>query len=134
IWGYRIDGQFQSDEEALAYQESFDNRNNAAAGVNLGQVYDDILNIMQNSEWSHLRGGDIKYLDLNGDGKIDKGDNTLENHGDIERIGNAMPRFPFGLNMHAEWKGFDISVAVSGVGQQDWYPTGELYWGSYQRP
>ncbi|WP_238387189.1 TonB-dependent receptor [Sphingobacterium olei] len=129
IWGYRIDGQFQSDEEALAYQQSFDN-----PSTSLGQVYDDVLNIMQNSEWSVLRGGDIKYLDLNGDGKIDKGDNTLTNHGDLERIGNAMPRFPFGLNLNAKWKNFDLSAAVAGVARQDWYPTGELYWGTYQRP
>ncbi|MBE8721937.1 SusC/RagA family TonB-linked outer membrane protein [Sphingobacterium sp. Ka21] len=129
IWGYRIDGQFQSDEEALAYQESFDN-----PSTSLGQVYDDVLNIMQNSEWSLLRGGDIKYLDLNDDGKIDKGDNTLANHGDLERIGNAMPRFPFGLNLNATWKNIDLSVAVAGVARQDWYPTGELYWGTYQRP
>lgn len=129
IWGYRINGQFQSDEEAFAYQNSFDN-----PSTNLGQVYDDVLNIMQNSEWNHLRGGDIKYLDLNGDGKINKGDNTLANHGDLERIGNAMPQYLFGLNLNARWKGFDVSTALSGVGRQDWYPTGELYWGTYQRP
>lgn len=129
IWGYRVAGQFQSDEEAFAYQNSFDN-----PSTNLGQVYDDVLNIMQNSEWNHLRGGDIKYLDLDKDGKINKGDNTLENHGDLERIGNAMPQYLFGLNLNARWKGFDFSAALAGVGKQDWYPTGELYWGSYQRP
>lgn len=139
IWGYRVDGQFQSDEEAYAYQKSFD-ANGATASTNLGQVYDDILNIMQNSEWSRLRAGDIRYLDLAGgpdgmpDQKINKGNNTLENHGDLERIGNAMPQYLFGLNLNAQWKNFDFSTAIAGVGRQDWYPTGELYWGTYQRP
>ncbi len=134
IWGYRIDGQFQSDAEAAAYQNQFENQNGTTASVNLAQVYDDVLNIMQNSEWNHLRAGDIKYLDLNDDKKINKGNNTLKDHGDLERIGNAMPRFPFGLNLNAKWRNFDLSAAVAGVARQDWYPTGELYWGSYQRP
>ncbi len=81
-----------------------------------------------------LRGGDVKYVDLNGDGRIDKGDNTLANHGDIKPIGNAMPKFPFGINMSASWNNFDLSAAFAGVAKQDWYPTGDLYWGSYQRP
>lgn len=129
IWGYRVAGQFQTDEEALAYQESFENPSN-----NLSQVYNDILNIMQNSEWNHLRAGDIKYLDLDGDGRIDKGDNTLDDHGDLQRIGNAMPKFPFGLNLNMRWRDFDMSIAVAGVARQHWYPTGDLYWGPYQRP
>ncbi|WP_407429798.1 TonB-dependent receptor [Arcticibacter sp.] len=129
IWGFRVDGQFQSDEEAMAYQNSFTNPAN-----NLSLVYNDILNVTQNSEWNHLRAGDVKYVDVNGDGRIDKGDNTLANHGDLERIGNAMPRFPFGLNMNARWKSLDLSAAMAGVASQDWYPTGDLFWGTYQRP
>ncbi|MGO1670219.1 MAG: SusC/RagA family TonB-linked outer membrane protein [Sphingobacterium sp.] len=129
IWGYRIDGQFQSDQEALAYQNSFENPSN-----NLSLVYNGILNVMQNSEWNHLRAGDLKYLDLDGDGRIDKGDNTLDDHGDLERIGNSMPQFPFGLNLNMRWKSFDMSIAVAGVARQHWYPTGDLYWGPYQRP
>src|SRR5690606_17291597 len=129
IWGYRVAGHFQSDEEALAYQNSFTNPSSA-----LGNVYNYILNVVQNSEWNHLRAGDIKYLDLDNDGRIDRGSNTLEDHGDVVPIGNAMPQFPFGLNLNANWKIFDVSIAVAGVGKQDWAPTGDIYWGSYQRP
>src|SRR5690606_32811276 len=92
------------------------------------------MNVAQNTEWIGLKAGDIKYLDLDKDGRIDRGDYTLEDHGDIVPIGNAMPQFPFGLNMSASWKNFDASVAIAGVGQQHWYPTGDLYWGPYQRP
>jgi len=129
IWGFHIDGQFKTDEEAMAYQNSFERPAN-----NLSVVYNDILNVMQNSEWNHLRAGDVKYVDVNGDGKIDKGDNTLANHGDLQRIGNSMPRFPFGLNLNARWKNLDMAVTMAGVAHQDWYPTGDLYWGTYQRP
>ena len=129
IWGYHVAGQFQSDEEAAAYQNSFDNPT-----VNLGNVYKYILGTVQNSEWKKLRAGDVKYIDLDGDGRIDRGDYTLEDHGDLTPIGNAMPKFPFGFNFSASWKGFDASVAGAGVGKQNWYPTGDIYWGPYQRP
>lgn len=129
IWGYRVDGQFQSDEEAINYMNSFANPSR-----DLGQVYYYIMNVVTNAQWKGLRAGDIKYLDLNGDGAINKGAYTLDDHGDIEPIGNAMPQFPFGFSFGADWKGFDLSVAGTGVVHQDWYPTGHLYWGSYYRP
>ncbi|WP_353138752.1 TonB-dependent receptor [Pseudopedobacter sp.] len=129
IWGYRVAGQFQSDQEAIAYMNSFANPTK-----DLGQVYYYIMNVVQNAAWKGLRAGDIKFLDLNGDGAINKGDYTLENHGDIRPIGNAMPQFPFGFSFGADWKGFDLSMAGAGVVRQDWYPTGHLYWGSYYRP
>lgn len=129
IWGYHVDGQFQSDEEAAEYQNSFVNPRNS-----LGQVYSYILNTVQNSEWNKLRGGDLKYVDLDGDGRIDRGDYTLADHGDLRPIGNAMPKFPFGFNLQATWKGFDLFVAGAGVAKQHWYPTGFIYWGTYSRP
>lgn len=129
IYGYKIDGQFQSDAEAAAYQAKFTNPT-----TSLGQVYNYELNIVQNSQWKGLRAGDIKYVDVNGDGAINKGKNTLADHGDLVEIGNAMPRFPFGFNFSADWKAFDFSFAGAGVGSQDWYPTGNIFWGPYERP
>ncbi|TZF85048.1 TonB-dependent receptor [Pedobacter sp. BS3] len=129
IYGYHIAGQFQSDEEALAYQNSFNN-----PSTSLGQVYKFELNTATNADWKKLRAGDIKYVDVNGDGAINKGDNTLANHGDLQSIGNAMPRFPFGFSFGADWKAFDISIAGTGVAHQDWYPTGDIFWGTYERP
>src|SRR5690606_6371384 len=37
--------------------------------------------------------GDVEYADLNGDGVIDIGNNTVENPGDMRIIGNTTPRF-----------------------------------------
>ena len=58
LWGYRVDGQFQSDEEAATYQSSFSNPSSS-----LGQVYKYIINTVQNTEWKMLKAGDIKYVD-----------------------------------------------------------------------
>lgn len=129
IWGYHVDGQFQSDEEAAKYQSTFTN-----PSKDLAQVYTYILNTVTNTEWKKLKAGDIKYVDTNGDGVIGPGNNTLANHGDLQAIGNAMPQFPFGFTFAADWKSFDISIAGTGVGHQDWYPTGYVYWGTYARP
>jgi TonB-linked SusC/RagA family outer membrane protein len=129
IYGYKIAGQFQSDKEAKDYQNSFTN-----PSTNLGQVYNYELNIVQNTEWKGLRAGDVKYLDLNGDGAINKGKSTLDDHGDWAAIGNAMPQYPFGFTISADWKNIDLSIAGAGVAKQDWYPSGDIYWGPYERP
>lgn len=127
IWGYRIDGQFQSDEEAAAFQEKFGREN-------IVEVYRGILGYGSNDDWNYLRAGDLRYVDVNGDGEINDGNNTLEDPGDLERIGNAMPQFPFGFNISANWNNIDISVFGQGVAKQDWYPSGPLYWGTFHRP
>jgi len=129
IYGYHIDGQFQSDDEAKAYQAKFNNPT-----TTLGQVYNYELNIVQNTQWKGLRAGDLKYVDVNGDGAINKGKNTLADHGDLVPVGNAMPRFPFGFTLSADWNNFDLQLAAAGVAKQDWYPTGNIYWGTYERP
>jgi TonB-linked SusC/RagA family outer membrane protein len=133
IYGYKTDGQFKTDKEALEYENSF-NVNGRPPGVNLGQVYNYELNIVQNTEWKHLRAGDVKYLDLNNDGAINKGKSTLDDHGDWAAIGNAMPQYPFGFTINADWKNIDLSIAGAGVTKQDWYPSGDIYWGTYERP
>ena len=127
IWGYHIDGQFQSDKEAAAFQNKF-------GRDNLFEVYRGILDYGSNTDWNYLKGGDLKYVDVNGDGKIDNGNNTLENPGDLQKIGNAMPQFPFGFNISANWKNIDVSVIGQGVARQDWYPSGPLYWATFHRP
>lgn len=129
LWGYHIAGQFQSDKEAKEYQASFANPSR-----DLGKVYKFEVNLAQNGEWKGLKAGDIKYVDLDGDGSIDKGNNTIADHGDLVPIGNAMPQFPFGFNAALSWRAIDFSIAGTGVARQDWYPRGNIYWGSYERP
>ncbi|MBQ9650706.1 MAG: TonB-dependent receptor [Prevotella sp.] len=51
--------------------------------------------------------GDAIYADLNGDGKIDDSDKT--------DIGNPFPKFTYGLNLSADWKGIDLSLFFQGI-------------------
>jgi len=75
-------------------------------------------------------------VDINGDGIINNGQNTLSNHGDLKVIGNNLPRFPFGITGGASWNGFDISFFLQGIAHQNWYPGTDTYffWGPYARP
>ena len=50
--------------------------------------------------------GDLKFVDLNGDGKLGEEDRTM--------IGNPHPDFTFGLTLSGEYKGFDLSMFFQG--------------------
>jgi TonB-linked SusC/RagA family outer membrane protein len=62
--------------------------------------------------------GDVKYADTNNDGVIDDKDRQI--------LGNAFPRYTFGLNYNLEWKGFDLGLLIQGVGKRDMFLRGEL--------
>jgi TonB-linked SusC/RagA family outer membrane protein len=80
--------------------------------------------------------GDIKFRDLNNDGVISEGTNTLDDPGDQKVIGNELPRYQFGFNTGAEWNNFFISAFFQGVGKRDFWPgkDNSLIWGPYNRP
>ena len=63
--------------------------------------------------------GDMKYIDQDGNNEINIGDNTSDSSGDKRVIGNTTPRFQFGLNANAAWKGLDISMLWQGVAKRD---------------
>ena len=70
--------------------------------------------------------GDIKFVDQNGDGVIDAGDGTPENHGDLIKIGNTTPRFNYSLRAGFDYninkgKGgnLDFDLYFQGVGKRD---------------
>lgn len=65
--------------------------------------------------------GDIMYKDLSGDGKVNSGGYTLNDHGDLKIIGNNTPRLRFGITLDANWKGFDFSVFLQGVAKRDFW-------------
>ena len=115
IWGFRTDGLFMSNEEAAAwYPDKYHN-----------------LSTPGNVPFA----GDIRFLDVNKDKQITAGAATLEDHGDLERIGNIMPRYQYGINLDLKWNGIGLSVFFQGIGHRDWYPsegTG-FFWGGYGR-
>ena len=126
IWGYVVDGLFQSDEEAAAYQAEVD------CSYLMGRIMSKGA-----PEYKKLVGGDLKYLDLDGDKKIGRGKNTVEDPGDRRIIGNALPRYSYTFGADFNWLGIDFSILFQGVGKRDWYPGGgqsNLFWGPYCRP
>lgn len=125
IWGFKVGGLFGSDEEASAY----------ASQVDMSQVCKDYYTSV--GEYGKgVRGGDMKYLDLDGDNTITFGKSTLDDPGDREVIGNSQPRFLYGFHGGFSFFGFDFSVFFQGIGHQDWYPgsDNQRFWGPFSRP
>ena len=54
------------------------------------------------------------------------------NSGDWTKIGDSTPRFKFGLDLDASWKGFDLRIFLQGVAKRDYvFGSGHLvYWGN----
>jgi TonB-linked SusC/RagA family outer membrane protein len=103
IYGYINQGFYKTDAEAAAVD------NSALAGY----------------KWL---AGDIKYKDLNGDGKINYGNNTLGNMGDKTLIGNTTPHYKFGFNLNLSYKNFDFATFIQGVLKQDFYPNEYVFY------
>jgi hypothetical protein len=115
IWGFVTDGFFTSPEEIAAHADQSLYRSHSSGRIQVG---------------------DIKLRDVNGDGRINMGDNTVDNPGDRVIIGNTTPRYRFGVNLGVNWSNLFFSTFFQGVGKQDWYPIAEsnTFWGQYNRP
>lgn len=111
IWGLRSDGLFSSQEEI------------------------DALDQTSIIPWGALTvvPGWPKYQDLDGNNVIEKG-STVNDPKDLSVIGNLTPRMRYGINLGADWNGFDVRVFLQGIGKMDYYPLHYLYWGFYQQP
>ena len=73
-----------------------------------------------------FRPGDVKFVDLNGDGYITPGLGTFGDPGDRKVIGNTTPRYEYGIRLGADYKGFDFSIFVQGVGSRQMWGAGQL--------
>ncbi|WP_276379604.1 TonB-dependent receptor [Flavobacterium sp. H4147] len=51
--------------------------------------------------------GDVRFVDLNGDGKIDANDKT--------QVGNPNPDINYGVNLELSYKAFDLSINTYGI-------------------
>ena len=123
-WGFTSYGLWQSQEDIDA----------AEAGARAaGQPHYDSLNQMDHNY--NLHPGDIKIEDLNGNGFIDRGDQTLGNPGDRSIIANVEPRFLYSFTFSGDWNNFYASVFFQGVGKRDHITGGDsgLIWGQYNR-
>ncbi len=84
FWGYKTDGIFQNAAEIEAWK---------SAGKGILQP--------------EVKPGDVRYVDINADGKIDAADKV--------NLGVGMPKFVFGFNAGFDYKNFDFSVVANGV-------------------
>ncbi len=107
IWGYVSDGYYSTSDFADLTSWRLKDGVTSIQGVN-------------------VRPGDVKFKNLNDHegsaNRIDDGANTLENPGDRKIIGNSTSRYQFGANLGVNYKGFDLSVLLQGVGKRDvWF-------------
>jgi len=84
LWGYKTDGLFQTEEEITAYKATYA---------------------------ANTKPGDVKHIDLNGDGKIDANDMT--------QIGNSFPKYTFGINSDFSYKNFELNILFQGAAKVD---------------
>jgi hypothetical protein len=92
-WGYRTDGVIPTRAEADDY--------NAQLGQN-------------------AQPGDLRFRDLNGDGKLDDKDRT--------NLGDGMPDWTGGLGLNLAWKGFDLAATFQGMYGNELYNHLGVYW------
>ncbi|ANQ52618.1 TonB-dependent receptor [Flammeovirga sp. MY04] len=69
--------------------------------------------------------GDIRYKDLNGDGKITDEDRTF--------IGDASQDITYGMNFNLGYKGIDFNLQLQGVYGNDVFNTTKFFTQSYHR-
>ncbi|SKD06251.1 TonB-linked outer membrane protein, SusC/RagA family [Chitinophaga ginsengisegetis] len=116
IWGLVTEGFFQNEDELKSHAKQ--------------------SKVGSDDQQYQFYVGDLKFKDLNGDGSVDYGDNTISNPGDRKIIGNNMPRFPYSIDLTASYKGFDFRALIQGIGKRDWYPNAgnHYFWGVYSQP
>lgn len=104
IWGYAADGYYTIDDFDLEQ---------ARSGVWV--LKEGIASL----DGYTPKPGDLKFQDLDGNGAINAGANTLDEPGDRKVIGNNTPRFEYGANFGLCWKGFEFSFILQGTGKRD---------------
>lgn len=72
--------------------------------------------------WGKVQPGDIRYQDMNNDGKI--------NDDDLTRIGDAVatPRIIYGLAPNIQYKGFTLDILFQGAAKTNFYYSGSAAW------
>ena len=94
FWGYKTEGVMQNDADVKAYLDK-----------NCGG------NAANSKQGTGIKPGDLKFVDVTGDGIVDDNDKT--------EIGDPHPDVTMGITLGASYKGFDLSVTGYGAfGQQ----------------
>ena len=111
VWGFRANGLFQT-------QDEIDN----AFGPGIPYA---IANTFQYNKTADLiQPGDIWLKNLDDDQKITYGAQTISDHGDLEIIGNKMPRFPFSFGFDFDWGNWYLNANFQGIIHHDFFAYG----------
>ncbi len=113
VWGFVSDRLYQASD----FVEGTLNSNNTDGTLKPGLPY---------YEGTRSNPGDMMFVNLDGNKKVDAegnplitwGDYTISNPGDRKIIGNGSHQYRFGLNGSMEYKGFDFSFLLNGVGKR----------------
>lgn len=111
IWGFKV--------ERLYQQDDFNADGTMRAGLPSTEE-------LEKDGGVSFEAGDVKYADLDGDGKISWGDKTYKNHGDLTVIGNSTPRYEYNFKLGLDYFGFDVNLFFQGVGKKDYWATGYI--------
>ncbi len=111
-YGFKYDGIIQNETELEAYKNRFP----------------------EGGYPNSIRVGDVRYKDLNGDGKLSSNVYELGPDGkptalsgDVTKVGDSEIGLRYGINLGAQWKGFSFSALFQGVG--DWLVyDGQNWW------
>lgn len=109
VWGLTSDGLIQTVGEEMADQSYY---------------------------YANWGPGDMKYKDLNGDGKINPGTGTLDDHGDLSIIANTTPKYQYSITGGLKWRSWDFTMFWQGIGRRNFVPDSgsEYYWGTIEGP
>jgi len=139
IWGYETDRLFQANDFA------YDNEGNlikiqvpnetGSANYTIYQLIDPANVAIQGRLQAgnfYFMPGDVKFVDMDGDGYINPGNRLIEDadgnpdYGDLKIIGNSTPRWMYGFRADLDFRGVDLSFFIQGVGKREVWGNGFL--------
>lgn len=104
FYGYIVDGLFQSDAEVAALNKTAQEKAGSTS------VF---------YQAAGTGAGDLRFRDVNGDGKITIDDKTF--------IGNPWPKVTYGLTLNLAWKGIELSALFQGIAGVDVFNGNKYY-------
>ena len=129
---FNVSGNIADSKNKVEYKDGssyfvYSGRNNIIEGYEMNTIWGYKTNgYIQNAD--QLKGvpyngsktgiGDVRYVDMNGDGQLNGGLNTVADHGDLVYLGSDNPRYTFGFNFSSKWKNVDFSFRLQGVGKR----------------
>lgn len=131
IYGYVTDRLFQSDDFVYGEDGNIEKitviyKGTPRTTFRQTDPYPVYQTKFENSDKLICAPGDVKFVDVNGDGYIDDGHRTNGDHGDLMVIGNTTPRYEYSFKFGADWHGVDFSMLLQGIGKRKIWGAGQL--------